>query len=257
VRIRAASLLVGLALAVGMAGAPPASAQDQALSPSATENSEALPPVPGRPGREISLPESEVKDTFFAYFLGIISSGTAVDMDNEQMRAVLTEFKATLDVPFDLVSRVTQGSGPGGGGQVIGLEFAREVVIPVPFALLFYHPGSIFASRFVSLDVQRLPWTDPVVGGPPGTAFDLVLARGTVLVDIDDWLEALFSAHLEDAWIRHIVFFKWSGDWIGMLTGFGRSTGRPRRAYFDFTKNRILFPAGDELNRSGQRFVPG
>jgi len=41
-------------------------------------------------------------------------------------------------------------------------------------------------------------------------AFDLALAHGTILVDIDDWLEALFSARLEDSWIRHIVFFRWS-----------------------------------------------
>jgi len=204
----------------------------------------------------VSLPESEVKDTFFAYFLGILSRGMSVDIDNARMREILVEFKSTLDVPFDLITRVTQGPDAETGDQVIGLEFARDVAIPVPFSLLFYHPGSIGASRSLSFDVQRSSWTDPVAGGPAGPAFDLALARGAVLVDIDDWLEALFSAHLEDAWIQHIVFFKWGGDWIGMLEGRGRSTGQTRRAYFDFTENRILFPASDELNRAGRRLVP-
>jgi len=213
--------------------------------------------APGRPGREVSLPPSEVKDTFFAYFLGIISSGVAADMDNQQMRDVLVEFKSTLDLPFDLISRVSQQPDPESGNQVIEMQFTRDVVIPVPFALLFYHPGSIIASRYISFEVHRLPWNDPVAGGPPGTAFDLVLSHGTIFVDIDDWLEALFSSHLEDGWIHHIVFFKWGGSWVGMLTGLGQRTGRLRRAYFDFTSNRILFPAGDELNHSGQKFVPG
>lgn len=254
--VRAVFLLAGLAWAGGMAGGPPAAAQDQAPAPPGTEDRAAPPPAPGRPGREISLPASEVKDTFFAYFLGIISTQAPVDMDNEQMRAVLTEFKSTLDLPFDLISRVTQAPDPAGGDPVIGLEFTRAVSIPVPFALLFYHPGNISASRFVSFDVRRLPWTDPLAGGPAGAAFDLALARGTVLVDIDDWLEALFSEHLEDTWIQHIVFFKWGGDWIGMLAGKGRASGRTKRAYFDFTKNRILFPASDSLTAAGRSFYP-
>ncbi len=212
---------------------------------------------PGRPGREVSLPASEVKDTFFAYFLGIIANEAAVDMNNEQMRDVLVEFKTTLDVPFDLISRVTQLPDPESGLQVIGLELTQAATIPVPFALLFYHPGSIRLSRYVSFDVHRLPWTDPVKGGPPGTAFDLVLSHGTIFVDIDDWLEALFRDHLEDTWLQRVVFFKWNGDWIAMLFGIGRYSGHARRAYFDLTTNRILFPAGDELNHSGQKFAPG
>lgn len=213
-------------------------------------------PAPGRPGREVSLPPSEVKDTFFAYFLGIISNEVPVDMDNEQMRDVLVEFKSAMNVPFDLISRVTQEPDPGSGNQVIGLVFARDVAVPVPFSILFYHPGSIYASRYVSFEVRRLEWTDPVAGGPPGTAFDLVLSHGSVLVDIDDWVEALTSGHLEDAWIGQVVFFKWNRDWIGMLTGTGRATGRLRRAFFDFTNNRILFPASNELTWAGERFVP-
>jgi len=233
---------------------PGAIAQDQADPGNGQASREQA--APAVPGREVSLPASEVKDTFFAYFLGIIASGTVVDMDNEQMRGILKEFRSTLDVPFDLISRVTQGPDPATGDQFIELEFAREVAIPVPFSLLFYHPGSITASRFLGFDVRRSMWTDPVARGAAAPAFDLVLDRGSVLVDIDDWLEALLSAHLEDSWIRHIVFFKWDRDWVGMLEGFGRSTGRTRRAYFDFTKNQILFPASHELNAAGRAFVP-
>jgi hypothetical protein len=210
----------------------------------------------GAPGREVSFPPSEVKDTFFAYVLGVIASGRPVDMDNAAMRGVLVEFKSALHLPFDLISRVVQSPDPDSGEQSIALEFQRDVAIPVPFALLWYHPGSIVASRDITFDVRRILWTDPVAGGEPGTAFDLALARGAVLVDIDDWLEALFSAHLEDSWIRHIVLFRWDHDWLGMIEGVGRRTGRTRRAFFDFTKNEIRFPAPASLYSAGRDFVP-
>jgi len=210
-----------------------------------------------RPGREVSLPSTEVKDTFFAYILGIISSGAEMEIDNEDMRAILVEFKSTMDVPFDLISRVFQHEDPDTAERRIGLEFQRAVVIPIPFSLLFYHPGSITSTKLLSFDVRRSAWTETGSTGEPRTVFDLVLAEGSILVDIDDWLEALLSAYLEDTWIRHIVLFKWHGDWLGMLEGTGRSTGRVMRAYFDFTKNSIMFPVPDPLDRAGRFFVPG
>jgi hypothetical protein len=74
-------------------------------------------------------------------------------------------------------------------------------------------------------------------------------------VNIDDWLEALFSASIEDTWIHHIIFFKWKGDWVGLLEGAGRRTGRILRAYFNFTKNTILFPPPADLERAGRVLV--
>jgi hypothetical protein len=257
-----------LLCALFIAASPPCGAQEPAPSPAsdpgAAPASEPAPspapePAPqgsAAPGREVSFPPSEVKDTFFAYVLGVIASGQAVDMDSAAMRAVLVEFKSALDLPFDLITRVTQGPDPATGRQSLVLEFQRDVSIPVPFALLWYHPGSIVISRDVTFDVRRTEWTDPVAGGDPAAAFDLDLARGSALVDIDDWLEALFSSNLEDSWIRHIVFFRWDHDWMGMIEGTGRRTGRTRRAFFDFTKNEIRFPAPEALYQAGRGFVP-
>jgi hypothetical protein len=233
-----------------------------------------------RPGREVSLPASQVKDTFFAYLLGIIRTGADIDVDNEEMRAILVEFKTTLDVPFDLISRFSQHEDPESADRAVSLEFQRDVMIPIPFSILFYHPGRITSTQLLRFTVHRSPWADPgslsETGSPtepgfpaavgsstepaspaePGEAFDLVLARGSILVEIDAWLKALFSAHLEDTWVRHIVFFKWNGDWITMLQGIGRSTQKVKRAYFDLTKNTILFPPSDSLKSAGNGLVP-
>jgi hypothetical protein len=206
---------------------------------------QAAPPVQ-RPGREVSFAPTEIKDTFFAYVLGIIRAGVEVDIDNATMRSILVEFKSALSLPFDLISRVTQHTEEAEGGRAIGIEFSRGVSIPIPFSLLFYHPGSIVATKTVSFAETT----------GPGPAYILSLAEGSILVDIDDWLEVLFRAYIEDTWIRHLVFFPWRGDWIGLLQGTGRRTGREIRAYFDFTKNTILFPTPAALDVIGRSYLP-
>jgi hypothetical protein len=211
-------------------------------------------PASERPGREVSLPPDEVKDTFFAYVLGIITAAHEVNVDNAQMREILTEFKSTLALPFDLIDRVTQHLDEETGARTIGLEFTRDVSIPIPFALLFYHPGSIVADRDLVWKVSRSIFDAGDAEGPV-PVFDLALWRGSVQVDIDDWLEALFSAYLEDTWIHHIIFFRWKGDWVGLLEGAGRRTGRILRAYFDFTKNSIMFPPPVDLEKAGRELV--
>jgi len=219
-------------------------AQDQPLSASL------------RPGREISLPPTEVKDTFFAYVVGIIAAGAEVDIDNAQMRDILTEFKSSLSLPFDLIARVTQHTDPGTAQAAIGLDFLRDVNIPIPFSLLFYHPGSIVASQDLLFQVTRSSMKDPAALGVMVPVYDLSLTQGSVLVDIDDWLEVLFRAYLEDTMIKHIVFFQSKGDWIGMLEGSGKRSGRVLRAYFNFTRNVIVFPPPASLDHAGKYLVP-
>jgi hypothetical protein len=209
-----------------------------------------------RPGREVAVPKTEVKDSFFGYVLGIIRSGIDIDINNEQMRAILTEFKTSLDLPFDLIDRVTQTTDTATGLRTIGLVFVRDVDIPIPFSLLFYHPGSIVSSRELFFTVNRTVAEDPADPGVLSPVFDLSLRSGKVSVDIDDWLETLLSAYIEDTWIHHIVFFRWHGDWIGLLEGAGQKTGRALRAYFDFTRNTIVFPVSRDLDALGSGFVP-
>jgi len=237
-RLGVRAIVLGCVLGAACA---PASAQEPAS------------PAPTRPGREVSLPPNEVKDTFFAYVMGIITAGLEADLDNAQMRDILTEFKSTLAVPFDLIDRVTQHTDGETGERTIGLQFSRHVIIPVPFALLWYHPGTIEADQDLVWRVQPGVFHDPARGPEP--VYDLELSQGGVLVNIDDWLEALFSATLEDTWIHHIVFFRWKGDWIGLLEGPGRRTGRAMRAYFDFTKNTIMFPPPADLENAGKQLA--
>jgi hypothetical protein len=209
-----------------------------------------------RPGREVSLPLSEVKDTFFGYLLGVIMSGADLDIDNATLKEILTEFKAYPGLPFDLISRVYQYIMPGTGERSVGIVFTDDVDIPIPFSLLFYHPGKILVDEKIIFRVRRYDFADPAVTSEPFPVYDLALARGGFLIDIDAWLESMFRAHLEDTWIRHIVVFRQGKDWIGLMEGTGRRTPRVFRSFFDFTTNTIIFPVPKNLDAIGRALVP-
>ena len=94
-------------------------------------------------------------------------------------------------------------------------------------------------------------------GTAGGPVFSLALSEGTIFINIDDWLESLFSEQLEDAWITDVVFFRWRGDWVGMLVGRGDRTRRVRSAYFDFTRDTIVFPVPSSLSSIGRALGGG
>jgi hypothetical protein len=211
-----------------------------------------------RPGREVSFPKNEVRDSFFAYMLGVIATGTDFDVDNNQMREILTEFKSKIALPFDLIVRVKQSTDPLDGEKTIELDFRRKVKIPIPFSLSSYQPGgSIVCSQTLLFTVIPSTSKDPVSPEAVSPVFDLALSDDFLLVTADGWLKTVLAArHLEDTWIHHIVFFKWQGSWIGLFEGTVRGMGKEHRSYFNFTRNAIVFPVPSDLDTAGRAVLP-
>ena len=231
--------VIPLLFLLGTAGLMPVSAQDA--------DSER----PQRPGREVSLPPSQVRDTFFAYVLGIVLEGLEVDIDNAEMRKILIEFKSKMDVPFDLITRVIQHNGPETGERTISLVFNGAVAIPIPFSLLGYHPGTVRSTEEVSFHVLRTLYADPKDPTFSTWVYDLALSDGNVLIDVDDWIVYILGNVFDKIQVRHIVFFNYDNKWIGLLEGKGKVFGRDMREYFDFTHNGILFPPSARLDEIG------
>jgi hypothetical protein len=242
-RAAAAALLLAAAARFPLAAQ---SAQDGPAAPT--------PARPPRPGREISLPVQQVKDSFFAYVIGIIRAGIDVDLDSAGMREVLTEFKTTLELPFDLVSRVWQGPGGSPDQRELGLAFQAEARIPIPFSLLGYHPGSILASRLVRFEELRVGYRDPREPAAEATAWRLRLDAGFLVVDMDQWIDDLLGDYVDDLPVENLVFFTWRGEWTGLLQGRGYK-GQPLRAFFNFRRNRIVFPVPADLDALGTALV--
>lgn len=231
-----------------------------AVSPSLLAQSPASPaaasPVSAaRPGKEISLPPSQVRDTFFAYFLGILMTGLEVDIDNAQMRDILTEFQTKLKFPFDLVTRVIQQDQAGTGARTISLIFNGDVDIPIPYSFLGYHPGMLRSTQVLNFRVTRTSYIDPRNPLVYTPVYDLALSDGSILLDVDDWLVYLLNRIIDKLQVRHIVFFSYQRKWIGLVEGRGRLFGRDMREYFDFTHNRIIYPVPDELDLMGHGFI--
>ena len=204
--------------------------------------------------REISLLPAEVKDSFFAYVIGIIRAGIEVELDTAGMREVLTEFKTALDLPFDLITRVWQGPGSEPDQLALGLEFNGGAAIPIPFSLLGYHPGSIRASPSIGFRELRFTYPDARGTGAEAPVYRLQLDQGSLIVDIDWWIDELLGDYLDDLPVSNIVFFTWRGEWTGMLQGPGYR-GQPLRAYFNFRRNRIIFPIPAALDARGLEFI--
>jgi hypothetical protein len=207
-----------------------------------------------RPGREIALPPEQVKDSFFAYVLGVIMSGVEIDYSNQDLRDILTEFKSSLNLPFDLVDAVRQRADPAGGGRSLAIDFSGDVKIPIPFAFLGYHPGAILASSEVLFLESEPKSKNPSDAASPSSAFVLNMIEGSIIVDVDDWIEILIPTVVDDLSVSMFAFFRYQGDWICLLAGTGKRIGAIME-FFNLTHNTIIFPIPIKLKSLGARIV--
>jgi hypothetical protein len=202
------------------------------------------------PGRELILPPSEVKDTFFAWLVGVVDAGRDASIDNAGLREVLTEFRSTIALPFDRIGVVRhEAPGPDLRGG-LDIEFDGDIDIPVPFSLLWYHPGSLRSTPVVRFEERRFA-SLPTPGGPAAEpVYSFRLVEGEMVIDIDRWVDVLLGSIADDLRIRIVAIARWRGAWRCLLGGTGREDRRIIAA-FDLARNTITFPVPHELTRLG------
>ena len=206
-----------------------------------------------RPGKEYALPPDQVKDSFFAYVIGVIRSGVEMDLTGADLRDILTEFKTSLDLPFNLIAGVSRHGQTNADDADLEIRFNSDVKIPIPFAFLGYHPGSIVASRDLLFSE-----TQPAPSGVPDSVqadevYVMRLTSGNILVDVDGWIEWLFPSLAQDLIVQVVCIFHSKSLWYCMLSGTGRNTGDAIYQFFDFTNNRIIVPVPQDLRSFGIR----
>jgi hypothetical protein len=201
------------------------------------------------PGRELILPPSEVKDTFFAWLVGVVDAGRDASIDNEELREVLTEFRSTIALPFDRIGLVRHAApGPEARGS-LGITFDSAIDVPVPFSLFWYHPGSLRSTREIRFEERRFA-SLPTPGGPASPVYSFRLVEGTMTIDVDAWLDVLLGRIVDDLVVRIVAITRWRGSWRCILGGTGREDRRIIAA-FDLARNAIAFPVPSELTRLG------
>lgn len=217
------------------------------------------------PGSEIMLPESEVRDRFFAYMIGLVQVDTCGVVSAGDLASALAGFKGRTSVPFERIQSIQRDCGDDGlssrrgGGSMrdVSITFLEELKTPVPYHILGYHPGSVQASEIVRFREWHIPrrtlrWTTR-------EALELTdiyvfgIREGWTIIDIDGWLDVILGGSLDDTRMITLVLFKHDGDWHGLAAGFGRS-GEGRSGVFNFASNKILFPTPDEFRGLGPYF---
>ena len=97
---------------------------------------------------------------------------------------------------------------------------------PHPLLPPGYHPGSIRASRSIGFRELRFTYPDARGTGADAPVYRLQLDLGSLVVDIDRWIDELLGDFLDDLPVSNIVFFTWRGEWTGMLQGPGDRDSR-------------------------------
>ncbi len=213
-------------------------------------------PSPRRPGREIALPPEQVKDTFFAYVIGVIASGMDLEMTNADLRDILTEFKTNLNLPFDLIRGVVQHTDEQSGETSMSIAFNDAAKIPIPFAFLgFIRPGAILATSQLHFTQTRPVSSKESEQYTARPVYVMHLTEGEIVVDINDFLIALLPSRLDDLTIRFIAIFRYQEDWYCQLGGTGRRAKKDLNEFFNLTKNKIIYPVPKELSRLGKRIA--
>jgi hypothetical protein len=212
--------------------------------------SQAAAGSPPPPGRELILPASVVKDTFFAWLVGLVDAGRDASIDNAGLRDVLTEFRSTIALPFDRIAVVRHAAPRPEARGSLGVDFDGELDIPVPFSLLSYHPGSLRATRAVRFDERRFASLPLAGGGAAEPVYSFRIAEGSMAIDVDAWLDVLLGRIVDDLSIRIIALARWRGTRRCLVGGTGREDRRIIAA-FDLARNTITFPVPSELTRLG------
>lgn len=209
------------------------------------------------PGREVWLPENEVKDRFYSYLIGLIQADTCGVLSAGDLERVLDGYKGKTSIPFETIKDIRRECSPNPNGREVSIAFRKNLETPVPYSILGYHPGSVTASstvRFIEWDMPStsLRWsrTESV---DLSQIHVFAVCEGWAVVDIDLWLDKLLGGLLDDTRIVVMALFKYKGDWHGLAAGYDPA-GAGRSGVFNFSENRILFPTPRELRMLGPYF---
>ena len=210
----------------------------------------AAPPAGAQavPGRELILPPSEVRDTFFAWLVGVVDAGRDAAIDNAGLREVLTEFRSSIALPFDRIVAVRHGPRANGRGKPGDRVRRRD---RHPRALL----GAVVPPRLAQVDphaaLRRAPLSAlPAGRGTAAPVYSFRLVEGAMMIDVDAWLDVLLGNVVDDLSVRLVAIARWRGSWRCLLGGTGREDRRIIAA-FDLARNTITFPVPKELVRLG------
>ncbi len=208
------------------------------------------------PGREVAKPHSEVMDSFFGYFIGVVDADATGMMDTDYLHEVLPEFVGLFSMPMEELGTMTRLKE--GESIAVTLTFKKDVHLDIPLKILWDTPGYLEAGGSLTLEEKRYEkLVIPVskrrnIELAPVYAYEVT--DGYFFIDFDDWLDILLGNAVDDLYITAVVVFKFDDTWYGAMMGRGYRE-QAVIGIFNFKNNRILVPIPYRFQTIGPFFL--
>jgi hypothetical protein len=224
--------------------------------------------VPSRAGdapQAIGLPEAlpiepQVKDPVFAVMLAMVRSGLYGVLTREHLERELARRQLRSRLPYRTVREVARLPEAPQDTARVSVRFERPLDVPIPYSILWYHPGRIRGASACAFHEWRLGELELPHEARPGAPATILRLRdvhvfgleaGSLMVDVDGWLDRLLGSGLDDTDVSGLAVFRYEGRSYGMALGYNRSR-RARSGAFDFEADRVVFPYPSEMKTVGR-----
>jgi hypothetical protein len=204
--------------------------------------------------------ETDVKEPVFAVLMALVRSGLYGVLTREHLERELDRRKARSRLPYRTVRDVVRLPAALGPTAIVTVHFEGSLDVPIPYSILWYHPGRIRGADSCSFREWMLGTVHLPHEARPGAAPSTLelsnvhlfgLDWGRLEVDIDGWLDRLMGSAIDDTEVNGLVVFRYAGRGYGMALGHNRSR-RALSGAFDFQGDRIVFPYPSELKTVGR-----
>ena len=221
------------------------------------------PPIVGLP---IRIPIAEgVEDPVFSILIGLIENEIYGTLSQSRLQHEINRQERTSNLPYEDILEVTRLPANAERSTVeVEIRFDGDIKLPVPYSILGYNPGSIRASsicRFQEWDLGDFVLAHPVKKTEDESRAEPVelkdahlygIVEGSLLLDIDGWLDKLMGGKLDDTNITALLLCRYEGDWHGFAMGYNGDK-KGRSGALNFREDKIVFPSSAQIKTVGRK----
>lgn len=162
-------------------------------------------------------------------------------------------------IPWEYLLWVKRSELPAVGHPEIQIRFLAEMSLPIPYAFLGYHPGSVKASQLVELDEwKRGDWSMRWMDGDQERRVQVqdlslfAVREGSLGIDVDAWVDWVMGGKLDDIRITGMALFRQDDHRYAMAFGYNPD-GKGRTGVLDLLADEILFPPSTAFRALGRQ----
>jgi hypothetical protein len=216
----------------------------------------------------------EIKEPFFAFIIALAEGDSIGTWSSAVIAERIKEFGEESLFPIEKLSSITRRAAVGqeqesrmyhAVSRIWEMEMGEDLDRSMPYSILGYHPGSLRISKKLVFSEWRLGHLNLLVTrkDEPGelTPLDSVmilrLDEGSIVLDVDRWLDALLGSGLDDSWTLGMAIARNDSVPMGLAISLGRE-GRRIFGEIDFQADKVKAhgsPLARALSRHGRIFT--